>query len=228
MSELTLLSWNVQKSLHTPATMHHFESLLHRYGVDIAALQEVCRRDDAPPLPSSTLFEHSRMAENFKLSHRRCGVATYSKLPILKAAPYLSGVKELGFATRKSALLTLHRLPNGDTLALLNVHAVNFVPTRHFALEMARLTEWIERHAHLPIIAAGDFNTWNRRRERVLLKLMSRYGLRSVQPPSRHIKSLLGRPLDHIFYRGLTLLETDVPDLPVSDHNPIVATFSFD
>ena len=203
--------------------MHHFKSLVHRYGVDIAALQEVCRKSDAPPMPHDS-FEY-RTADNLTFTDRRCGVATLSKFPIIETAAYLSGVKELGFATRKSALFTIHRLSSDHRVALLNLHAVNFVPTHLFALEMQRLEHWLSSHDHLPMIVAGDFNTWNRRRETILLELMNHYGFKQVQPASPHIKSLLGHPLDHIFYRDLQLVETEAPHIPVSDHNPIVARF---
>jgi endonuclease/exonuclease/phosphatase (EEP) superfamily protein YafD len=41
-----------------------------------------------------------------------------------------------------------------------------------------------------------------------------------------HVKAVFSKPIDHIFYRGVTLIKAEAIDTKkVSDHNPIYATF---
>jgi endonuclease/exonuclease/phosphatase (EEP) superfamily protein YafD len=56
--------------------------------------------------------------------------------------------------------------------------------------------------------------------------MMERFGLHRALPKNeKMIKSVLGQPLDHVYYRGLTLTDALVIDTPVSDHNPIFTKF---
>lgn len=56
-----------------------------------------------------------------------------------------------------------------------------------------------------PVIVAGDFNTWSDKRRLLLQNALARYQFQeaSYQPDER--TRVAGLPLDHLFYRGLTL-----------------------
>ena len=224
--EISLLCWNIQKRSMTKKFQHVFENLLERHPSHIVAIQEV-------RLPHQGHMPHLFKAFSHALScnivrNRECfGVMTLSRYPLLASEPYLSQMKEIGFATRKSAVLTKHLLPNGKTLALLNVHAINFVPYRLFERELERLSLLLAKSEERYLIVAGDFNTWSEKRQRLLCRLMRMHRLKKAKlQNASDIKSILGKPLDHIYYRGLRLEHALVIDTPVSDHNPIHALFS--
>jgi len=222
---LSILCWNIQKRSLTPAFRHVFEHLLEAYGAHIVAIQEVRLPHGHMPACFKP-FSHA-LSCNIVRSRECYGVMTLSRYPLLTARPYLSKTREVGVATRKSAVLTIHHLPDGERLAVLNVHAINFVPYTLFERELERLAGLLSEVGEKRLIVAGDFNTWNGKRQGLLEHAMRDFGLEKAEPENgKTIKSILGKPLDHIYYRGLRLERATVVDTPVSDHNPIHALFS--
>jgi len=220
------LCWNIQKRSLSAEFQREFSHLLKIYPSDLIALQEVKIPHTGVPVH----FEHfgHALSCNFIRNRHLFGVMTLSKLPIVKRTLFTTRVREAGIATKKSALLSRHTLYNGKSLALLNLHAINFVPHRLFAKELERITELIESVEEESFIVAGDFNTWSPKRERSIEKVTERSGLIRLRPDNeRDIKSILGMPLDHIYYRGLKPLLSTVIDTPVSDHNPIYVRFDY-
>ncbi len=219
------LCWNIQKRSLTEEFRREFQHLLKHYPSDIIALQEV-------KLPESGIPVHFRpfsraLSCNFVRDRHHYGVMTLSKLPLTSHSPFTTQVREAVVATRKSALLSRHILPGGETLALLNLHAINFVPHRLFSRELARISEWIGHIRERRCIVAGDFNTWSKKRQISLDGVMRKHALERLVPENEtSIKSILGMPLDHIYYRGLAPCAASVIDTPISDHNPIYARFS--
>ncbi|WP_456451920.1 endonuclease/exonuclease/phosphatase family protein [Hydrogenimonas sp.] len=225
MKSFCLLCWNIQKKSADPRFARAFEELWLRYRFEIAALQEAALPEGGHlPLP----FEGFEAAAscNLRLPRRRYGVLTLSKAPMRACHPYLSGVREAGFATRKSALLTHHDI-GGEAVALLNLHALNFVPYRLFAQELERLASFLAPLQSDRLVVAGDFNTWSRKRQGVLEEMMGVFDLERVAPSGAgHLKAVLGKPLDHVYVRGLAVVRAEAVPTAVSDHNPIVATFA--
>ncbi|WP_159738126.1 endonuclease/exonuclease/phosphatase family protein [Vibrio atypicus] len=127
----------------------------------------------------------------------------------------------------KSALYATYPLSSGESLAVVNIHAVNFTyGTQEYQRQLATLVKELTEH-NGPIIVAGDFNSWSDARLRVMRSALNRVGLQeaSYQPDNR-TQFITGLPLDHIFYRGLTLETAKAPISDASDHNPIVASFT--
>jgi endonuclease/exonuclease/phosphatase (EEP) superfamily protein YafD len=79
-----------------------------------------------------------------------------------------------------------------------------------------------------PLIVAGDFNTWSDKRLIHLDSFAKNMGLKiATLQDDKYIKKLFFKPLDHIYYRELELLEAVVIDTKkISDHNPIYASFT--
>ncbi|MCV5940289.1 EEP domain-containing protein, partial [Escherichia coli] len=51
--------------------------------------------------------------------------------------------------------------------------------------------------------------------------------LREVQfSPDHRTQFITGLPLDHVFYRGLTLKNAKAPQSDASDHNPLLVSFT--
>ncbi len=221
--EFAVLCWNVQKRTLTARFQHVFLELAERFPSDIWLLQEM--KMDHGRLPPGFGHLHYARSCNIRRKTLCYGVATFSTLPIEVSAPYLSQVRELGVATRKSALLTHHRMGE-ERVAVLNLHVVNFVPYRLFEEELERLCAFLRRHERERIVVAGDFNTWNSKRRGRLATAMEREGMERAEPAdARQIKRVLGSPLDHVYYRNLKLVEARAVAVPVSDHNPIWAKF---
>jgi endonuclease/exonuclease/phosphatase (EEP) superfamily protein YafD len=75
-----------------------------------------------------------------------------------------------------------------------------------------------------PVVFAGDFNTNSADKTRCLEAFAGQLGLRALafQPDGRTLSKLSRLPLDHAFVRGLAVLAASAPDVPGSDHQPLV------
>ncbi|BDY13234.1 endonuclease/exonuclease/phosphatase family protein [Hydrogenimonas cancrithermarum] len=224
MALLHIVSWNVQKRTLSASFYHTFEALVKSCPADLLLFQEARMPHDRLPTPLRGYFH--AMGSNFARFRHRFGVLTLSHMEPIETYSYHSKVRELGFATRKSALLTRYRLAGDETLSLLNIHAINFVPYRLFARELDAISHLLDDVVETRLVVAGDFNTWSPKRRAYLEEVMARHSLHHVHPRhARAVKSVLGEPLDHIFYRGIVLMDAFVLETPVSDHNPICAKF---
>ena len=129
-------------------------------------------------------------------------------------------------ATHKSLLITQHRLSDGALLHIVNLHAINFVSLKSFTLELEKIRQELQQYSGAMIIG-GDFNNWSTKRVKVLEAFQKDLSLEKADIDAyHHIKHVFSKPLDHIFYRGVTLIKAEAIDTKkVSDHNPIHATF---
>lgn len=126
----------------------------------------------------------------------------------------------------KSALFATYPLSNGETLAVGNLHGINFTfGTKAYAKQLLILANKLKRHKG-PVILGGDFNTWSDSRESELKKIMTGAGLVEVEyREDNRTEFITGHVLDHLFYRGLSLIMAEAPISDASDHNPLVASF---
>ncbi|MCF1428181.1 MAG: endonuclease/exonuclease/phosphatase family protein [Shewanella sp.] len=125
----------------------------------------------------------------------------------------------------KSALVSTYPLSTGKSLLVVNLHGVNFswgLGTYKQQLSMALE----EVAAHLgPVIVGGDFNTWRSERTRLVKDWMTKLGMKEVDYRQDARSQVFGMPLDHLFYRDLTLEKANARPTEASDHNPIQARF---
>ena len=167
------------------------------------------------------------LASNIETSKHLYGVMTAARIKFETVETKLTTKREVGVMTHKSQLITKHRLPNGQTLHIVNIHAINFVSAKLFIHEMEMIKEKVKQ-IEGPVIIGGDFNNWTDKRAHLIEEYREELGFKQAEIiEKRHIKHLFAKPLDHIFYRGITLLHAEAIDTGrVSDHNPIYATFS--
>lgn len=217
-----LLCWNVHKN----NTKHHrFRSYLdeieERY--DFMLFQEANFKDDKYFTLPHFAFD---AAANLEVRGDFYGVLTASRVESSHAHAYLSEGRESLIGPHKSLLVTRHRFEDGQTLLILNVHAINFRENKLFNRELERFLELLEKQEGAMIVA-GDFNTWNKRRMDKLLELSEKLGLEMVPfKHDDHVKSFMGNHLDFIFYRDLELIEHSIDKTHVlSDHNPLSVQF---
>ena len=226
-NEFGILCWNIHKeNLRTP-----FEALIHQlslhYPSNLMLFQEVKTSLQHPFRVSGYSFAFSA---NIQTRKHLYGVMTLGRTSFEKITPLLTQNREAaGIATHKSLLITTHKLPNQESLLVVNVHAINFVPLRIFLSELHRLKTNLETFKGAMVLA-GDFNNWNKKRRWHLEHFCAELSLQKAEmKDEHHIKRINFQHLDHIFYRGLKLVDaTAINTGKFSDHNPIYAKFSLE
>jgi len=210
-------------------------------GADLLLLQEACAptRDDA----IDTLIGPGRgwaMATSFVSRVLGCGdnmptgVITASVATPDTATALRSHGREFGL-TPKSALATTYALAGQrDSLLVVNAHLLNFewFELGDYQAQLDRIEAVVAVHAG-PVIVAGDLNTRNAARQARIDGLAQRCGLTPVfgAGADRRTTAVIGGdlPLDHVLYRGLTLIGSGhighEKDAGWSDHNSVSVLF---
>jgi len=223
-SLFSLLVWNVHKENQRHDFIQTLQALTLKYPSDFLLFQEVRH-----PKTSDSIFkEYSyALASNIETNKSVFGVTTAAKVAFEKIDTTLSKKRELGgLATHKSLLITEHRQDDGTPIYIVNLHAINFVSLKSFTLELKKVEKILQRYDG-SLIIGGDFNNWSKRRSQVLESFQKGLGLQKAEIAApHHVKAVFSKPIDHIFYRGVTLIKAEAIDTKkVSDHNPIYATF---
>jgi len=216
------ISWNMFKARRI-GCMPDLTALAA--GAELVLLQEaVLHGGLAQPFHLTSGLEWI-MAENFGTEHHAVttGPKTGSRVAALSSHAIRTFDREPLIDTPKSFLLTTYPFA-GQELLVANVHAINIVTTAKFARQIAQIVAPVAAHKG-PCIVAGDFNTWNPPRWHLLLKSMADVGLTRVPaaaPQWRHFNQVL----DHVFYRGLKLMDArPLTHVKSSDHVPLWAEF---
>ena len=220
-----ILCWNVHKENLTSTFETLIHQLLQHYPSNLLLFQEmkISTRRSFKIRGYSFAF-----SANIQTRRHFYGVMSLGRTSFEKITPLLTHSREAaGIATHKSLLITTHKLPNAQSLLVINLHAINFVPLKTFLAELLHLREHIASYKGAMILA-GDFNNWSKKRRKHLESFSTSLSLTQVVMRDAHnIKSVFSQPLDHIFFRGLTLLDAIAIDTgKFSDHNPIYAKFS--
>ncbi len=220
----TLLCWNVHKEMGQPRFLETFGRLLERYAPELLLLQEAVL--DAATVGRLEGYSFA-VSVNIGMKKRSYGVLTAGRCRFDDIVGIKTLRREMHVTTRKSLLITTHPFADGETLTVVNLHAINFVSAAVFAEETERLREKIAS-VEGPLVVTGDFNTWSGKRMHHLERFAAAVGLKKAAlEDDHHVKRLFSKPLDHLFYRGLKLTMARAVDTGrVSDHNPIVAAFS--
>lgn len=220
----SLLVWNIHKENQQAPFQEKLTQLLQGNPSDFILFQEVKYPKADPYFFESYSYA---IASNIETSKNIFGVLTAAKVAFEKIDSNLTTQREMGLATRKSLLMTQHRLSTGELLHLVNLHAINFVSLKSFTLEMEKIKRELLQYSG-PMIIGGDFNNWSTKRVKVLNAFQKELSLEKADIDAyHHIKHIFSKPLDHIFFRGVTLLKAEAIDTKkISDHNPIYATFT--
>ncbi|MEN9630351.1 MAG: hypothetical protein RJA10_3579 [Pseudomonadota bacterium] len=220
--QLRVVSWNIHKGVDVG-----WQADLTRYAneSDLLLLQEAVLS-----APMRSVIERAghdwRMTGAFSVKDVPRGV-----LVAARASPVDSCVLrefEPLFKLPKSALVTRYPLAGtSKTLAVSNLHGINFTVLflGSFRSQLEAVAKELQGHDG-PIVFAGDFNTWTAERHTILESVANQLGLSavSVNPDGR--RRTLGRPLDHLYVRGFTVVSAKAPEVKSSDHNPILVTLA--
>ncbi|MGR5418743.1 endonuclease/exonuclease/phosphatase family protein [Vibrio diabolicus] len=221
--EINVLVWNIYKQ-----NRNNWQSALNEFSADkqLLLLQEA----SMTPSFKQWLVDGnwvSNQVSAFKALGSGAGVISIAQGQPEKACAYTS--KEPWLRLPKSALYSQYQLSNGERLAVVNVHAINFtVGTQEYVSQLTAL-EMLLKHHTGPILFAGDFNSWSESRVNAMRQALKAADLQEVTfSPDHRVQFITGLPLDHVFYQGLTLKYAKAPQSDASDHNPLLLSFTLD
>jgi endonuclease/exonuclease/phosphatase (EEP) superfamily protein YafD len=220
VAEIRLLNWNVQKKRDL-GWRSDFDRLAGNS--DLVLMQEASLGGLA-----DSNFAHGRhwsFAPGHSTQNGITGVLTLSRSEPLARCTFTS--IEPWLRTPKATSVAAFALKGRDeTLLVVNLHAVNFsfglADYKHQFHQIGRLLQGHEG----PVILAGDFNTWHKRRMRVVDSLAESLDLQPVTFDDDTRLRFFGSALDHIYVRQLQLLNAETATVYTSDHNPLVAVLS--
>jgi endonuclease/exonuclease/phosphatase (EEP) superfamily protein YafD len=216
---IRLITWNIHKEGDTG-----WERDLSRFAqaYDIVLLQEVTLRSSLRRIVEA---ENLRwiMASSFLYGGDDIGVLTAAR--VAPIASCTQRVVEPLIRLPKSAVIIWFRLPDTvQTLAVVNVHAINFsLSLEAYRAQFTALGDALAAHEG-PIILAGDLNTWTEDRSQAVSETAARLGLVEITFAADKRSLFFGKQLDHIFIRGLEMIESSAIPVTSSDHNPVAAT----
>jgi len=167
------------------------------------------------------------LSANMETKRHIFGVMSAFKFSCQNYKEILTNSKELSFLTRKSSLFTLHDIGQNTQLLVVNLHAINFVTANVFKEELGRIETQISFFKDA-LIVAGDFNTWNNKRIKILEEFTQKLSLQEVNfQDDKNLKRVFNKRLDYVFYRGIQVEASKViKSAKLSDHNPIIVKFN--
>ncbi len=216
----TLLNWNIykQQKINWEITLKELMN-----GVDLITLQEAKLSPELIQLSHrEQLFYLHNFA--FKRDNIIYGVNTLSKIAPMSLCG--STYKEPWIWIPKTGIASTYSIEGSKfPLLLINIHGVNFTLTeRPLHEQLAPYIRLIEKHKG-PVIFSGDFNTWTDSRLRDVKKSIIKAGFSEAFFNQDKRLRVFGLPLDHIFFRGLSVIEAKSLETDASDHSPQLVTF---
>lgn len=214
-ADIQLVNWNIQRG----GDDQWLNDLQAVHGKpDLVALQEA-------PAPSNSwdigaASQHHSFSPGYRTRRWLTGVMTVSTAEPLTQCNFMN--VEPWIRSPKATVVTEYGLTNSDqTLLVVNMHVVNFTFGIHdFREQIQQALSVLSNHTG-PVLLSGDFNTWHRRRAAILKEMTAEQNLRMVDFDEDHRKRFLGQPLDHVYIRGLEVLEATTRTVDSSDHNPM-------
>jgi endonuclease/exonuclease/phosphatase (EEP) superfamily protein YafD len=221
-SAIRLLNWNIQKS-----SQSGWRADLRKFArqSDLLLLQEATLEDNLVQLLETDY--HAVFARGYHSGDAQSGVMTLSVIPALTNC-YLSH-REPWLGTPKATSISRYRLRDREqTLLVVNLHGVNFSLTSEALARQLQDAGAVIRQHGGPVVFSGDFNTWSEERMLLLENTMRELQLLQLTFPQDHRTRVFGYSLDHIFVRGLRVVDSGSSSVASSDHNPIFATLALE
>lgn len=219
----SLVSWNIHKGSDA-GWSNDLQDLFNKY--DLLLLQEAHLDPEMQKLLDDWPG-YWAMGPAFSLQRMHVGVLTAARLSDAAACSTL--VNEPLTGIPKALLITYYPIAGQEkNMLVANIHGVNFtLGTQELAQQLDFIAEAIADHQG-PVVMAGDFNTWSKARMRLLHSMAESTGLQSVHFNGQQQSKHLGQAVDHIYYRGLKLVNSQVLTLKTSDHLPLSVQFELE
>ena len=217
-NNIRLMNWNIQKG--TAQTWKvDYDSLATQK--DLVLFQEASLSSETINNMDET--KHWSFAPGYRTQGAITGVLTLSSIQPLTQCSFVN--LEPLLRTPKATSITQYALTGSEeTLVVVNVHAVNFsLGLGAFEDQFRQIAETLAEHDG-PVILSGDFNTWRARRMEIIASLALGLELEALQFDDDFRKRFMGRALDHIYVRGLSVVNSDTHAVVTSDHNPMSVT----
>ncbi|MDA0678988.1 MAG: endonuclease/exonuclease/phosphatase family protein [Proteobacteria bacterium] len=215
--DIRMVNWNIRKGadLKWTSDLETFQT-----DSDLMIFQEAALNSNSWALIATD--QYRSFAPGYRTRRSPTGVMTVSAMKPLTQCNLVS--IEPWIRTPKATMITEYGLTGTDqTLLVINMHAVNFtIGTRIFEEQLRQARSVVDEHQG-PILLSGDFNTWRWRRWAILQEMTTSLGLETLDYDEDHRKRVFGRPLDHIYVRGLEVLQATTGQVDSSDHNPMLA-----
>ncbi len=216
--QINLLNWNIQKALN-----EGWQDALELYSKEaqLILLQEATNAEALTQMLNDDGF--SSLAPGYHTGKVQTGVLTYSNNKALKHC-YLQH-EEPWLNTPKALQLSWYAVEESPELLLvINIHSINFtLGTKDYREQIEAFRNIAEEHQG-PMIVAGDFNTWSKKRTKQLNLAAQNLDLISVEFDQDERKRFFGKPLDYIFVRGFEIIDATTAETDSSDHNPLFTT----
>ncbi|WP_299009867.1 endonuclease/exonuclease/phosphatase family protein [uncultured Shewanella sp.] len=217
--QLSIAIWNIYKQ-QKPHWLSQLNQLVTEN--NLILLQEA-KLSNALLRYLSTSSSFYFMAEAFRMGRSSVGVMTISDTMSLSTCALLSAEPWIRFP--KSTLISEYLLSNNQTLLVVNLHGINFDwRLIHYKEQFNAISDAFENHEG-PAILAGDFNTWRLERQLIVKAFAKRWGLKEAKYDIDQRVAVFNFPLDHLYFRGLSLKRADSLQTQASDHSPIIAMF---
>ena len=222
ITPLSLLNWNVEKAEH-PDLVTEFAAFAEHS--DLIFLQEAVPLKKTAAVIEQSLYE--AFVRGYVQNEIDTGVLTLARTPHLVHCHLLA--TEPWLRTPKATSVTLYPLAGSNaSLLTINLHAVNFsFGIKAYRAQLDAAAELIRAHEG-PVIFGGDLNTWSDRRQSALNNLTEDLHLTPITFTPDHRTSRFGRPLDHLYVRGLIRQSSETVQVNTSDHNPLIATLGLE
>lgn len=195
----------------------------HARNSDLILLQEAIDKPNLTEWLENT-HPHWSQVSAFKLNNATSGVLTGARIAATQSCAFR--IPEPFIRIPKSALSTEYPLAkSGQTLLVINIHAINFeLGMAAYRKQLQQLFKNLDEHTG-PVLFAGDFNSWSPKRIDTLRTLMAQHKMLEATLTQEERTRIFGLPIDHIFYRGLELLDFKALSTKTSDHRPLLAQF---
>lgn len=223
---IEILLWNVFKC-KKEGWERDFTRLIN--DKDLVLLQEAVLNSPFDSLFSQSLQHQWVMARSFRnvQTNIENGVKTGSTVEATQHFFSVSAYSEPITKTKKMLLATEYPFVNIDesaseqSLLVVNTHIINFVSLEKFSSHLDQVFQSIEHHDG-PVVLAGDFNTWNKKRLAYFNELAKSLSLEEVKLERYPRFNHFFKHLDHVYCRGLEAVDVQVhTDIHSSDHYPI-------
>lgn len=224
---IDILVWNIYKG-----GLFGWEVDLERYSKnrDLVLLQEGILNQYMKPVLESGREHQYIFATSFtyRRSKKPTGVLTGANIQASTFEYQRSEGRETIGYSPKMALFTYYPIYNhAQELLAINIHALNTVSWKKMGAQILTALKIAKEHQG-PVIFAGDFNSWSKKKTDFLFRTMERAGFDNVKFENGQERMLVyNYPVDYIFTRGLITKKARVlSEATGSDHKPLQATFA--